>query len=409
VVRAPASGTGAVATPTVVVGENIGSVAGDSLRSISAQIRLAMRGRDGSDPDLGCREVDESLPARFSQGWRRAREVGAQMLDACLTRLRDSGVDLRRYSYADVADDLRDLAFVLRERQVNLQAYTDTARVAVAAMRRYPGLLRAVLLVDPLIPPTSAMNNEPSLAEGSLSLLAQRCRANAGCAALTPNLVESVERLRQRLAAQPATTTVPGQNGEPVQVVVDDGRLMQAIYLALDNVPSVFGLVPSVVASGDVRGPSALLVAVAPFVDPRAEVTVERCAEDAGTVTATQIQGQADALPRWQSLVDPSVLALCDRFGLKQVPDVSTAPTSDIPIFVVNGALNPFAPESAVSSFGAGLSHFQLLTLPNKSVGPEGWPSCVHTLRAKFLQDPIARLDVKTCAAADPPVPFVTS
>ena len=331
------------------------------------------------------------------------------MLDACLTRLQASGIKLRRYSEADVADDVRDLAFALGDRQVNLQAFSDTARVAVAALHRYPGLLRAVLLTDPLVPPTSAVNNQPSLAEGSLSLLAQRCRADAGCAALAPNLVDSVERLRQRLVGQTVTTTVAGQNGQTIQVVVDDGRLMQAIYLALDNAPSVYGLVPSVVESSDVRGTAALLVAVAPFVDPRPETTVERCAEDAGTTTATQLQGEADALPRWQSIVDPSILARCNRFGLKRVPDVSTAPTSDTPVFVVNGALNPYAPETAVSSFGAGLAHFQLLTLPNKSVGPDGWPSCAHKLRAEFLHNPNTRLDVKTCAAADPPVPFVTS
>jgi class 3 adenylate cyclase/pimeloyl-ACP methyl ester carboxylesterase len=409
VVRAPASGKDAIAIPTVLVGQNIITTAGDPLRSTSAQIRLAMRGRAGSDPNLACSEVDQSRATRFAEGWRDARELGAQMLDACLTRLQTSAFDLRQYDQADVADDVRDLASALGLKQINLQAFGDTARVAVASMHRYPGLLRAVLLVDPLIPPTSAVNNVPSLAEGSLSLLAQRCRANARCAVLAPNLVESVERLRQRLAEQPETTTVPNQNGQPVQVVVDDGRLMQAIYLALDNTPSIFGLVPSVIQSGDVRGPAALLVSVAPFVDPGAANTVEWCAEDAGTVTATQIQGQADALPRWQSLVDPSILLRCDRFGLVRVSDVSTAPTSDIPVFVVNGALNPYAPESAVSSFGAGLSHFQLLTLANKAVGSEGWPSCAHELRAKFLGNPNTHLDTKTCAAADPPIPFVTS
>jgi hypothetical protein len=215
--------------------------------------------------------------------------------------------------------------------------------------------------------------------------------------------------MRQQLAEQPAIATVPGENGQPIQVVVDDGRLMQAIYLALDNVPSIFGLLPSVVHSGDMRGPAALLVSVLPVVDTRAEIAVERCAEDAGTVTATQVQGQADALPRWQSLVDPSILALCDQYGVKRVPDVSTTPTSDTPVFVVNGALTPFAPKSAMTLFGAGLSQFQLLTLPNKSVGSEGWPSCALKLRAEFLRSPGTRLAIKQCAASDPPIPFVSS
>jgi class 3 adenylate cyclase/pimeloyl-ACP methyl ester carboxylesterase len=409
VVRAPASGTHPLETPTIVVGEGIGPTAGDPLRSTAPQIRLAMRGREGSVPDLRCVEVEQSRQARFSQAWRQAREVGAQMLDVCLTRLQDSGIDLGHYSAADVADDVRDLAFALGVKQVNFQAFADTARVAVAAIRRYPGLLRAVLLASPLVPPTSAVDNVPSLAEGALALLARRCRVHVACKSLTPDLVESVERLRQQLANQPAIATVPFENGQQGQVVVDDGRFMMAVYLALDNVPSVFGLLPSLVESGDTRGPAALLVATAPYVDPRAAVAVERCAEDAGTVTATQIQGEADALPRWQSLVDPSILALCEQFGLKRVPEVSTTPTSDTPVFVVNGPLAPFAPTSAMRRFGAGLSHFTLLTLPNKSVGFEGWPSCVHKLRAKFLRNPEKLLEVKRCAASDPPVPFVTS
>jgi class 3 adenylate cyclase/pimeloyl-ACP methyl ester carboxylesterase len=408
VIRARASGRHPLEIPTIVVGEAIGSTAGDPLRSTSDQIRVAMRGRDGSDPELRCLELDQSRQTRFSLAWRQARELGAQMLGACLTRLHESGLDLRHYSAADVADDVRDLAFALGAKQVNLQAFADTARVAVAAMRRYPGLLRAVLLASPLVPPTSAVDNEPSLAEGSLSLLAQRCRADMQCKTRTPDLVESVERLRRQLADQPAIVTVSVENGQQVRVVVDDGRFMMAVYGALDNMPSIFGVLPAVVESGDMRGPAALLVATAPYVD-RAVIAIERCAEDAGTVTATQVQGQAAALPRWQSLVDPSILALCDRFGLKRVPDVSTAPTSDTPVFVVNGSLTPFAPTSAMTLFGAGLSHFKLLTLPNKSVGFEGWPSCVHKLRAQFLRNPEARLAINRCAASDPPVPFVNS
>ena len=86
VVRAPASGTDALSTPTVVVGESIGSTAGDPLRSISAQIRLAMRGREGSDPRLGCREIEESLPSAF----QRRVAPGARSWRADARRVPDS-------------------------------------------------------------------------------------------------------------------------------------------------------------------------------------------------------------------------------------------------------------------------------------------------------------------------------
>ena len=78
-------------------------------------------------------------------------------------------------------------------------------------------------------------------------------------------------------------------------------------------------------------------------------------------------------------------------------------------MFIVQGALMPWGPSTALSMFSAGLTHFSLLALPNKGSSGDDAPPCAEALRVSFLRDPTARLDTKACAAADPPLPFAVS
>jgi class 3 adenylate cyclase len=409
VVRAPAKGRGAVDTPTIVMGAPVGEAASDPLRVASDEISLAVRGRVGATPDLSCPELDASRGARFAEGWRAARQDLGKGIDACLSRLKASGIELRQYDEAHAADDVRDLAFALGLRRVNLEMFADSSRIAVALMHRSPGLLRTVLLASPLVPPMSAVDEVPNASEAALSMLAQRCHADPACAAITPDLVGEIETLRERLAARPVTVTVPDAQGRPTPVLMDDGRLMLAVSLALGLGPPTVGLVPSVVRAANLRSAAALLLLNGAVVDTKPSYIVEWCAEDAGIATPTAIQGQADAQPRWEGLIDPNVLQRCARFGLRRVADVATPPTSDVPVFTVTGALIPFVPVSAFPQFAAGLSHFRLLTLSFSGTGPDGWPGCVEELRARFVRDPSASLATTACAATEQPVHFVSS
>jgi hypothetical protein len=94
---------------------------------------------------------------------------------------------------------------------------------------------------------------------------------------------------------------------------------------------------------------------------------------------------------------------------LERVPDVTTPPTSRIPVFIVQGALTPWGGQESLSSFGAGLTNFSLLVLPNKGNTLDNAPPCAEALSVSFLRDPSARLDTEACAAADPPLPFTVS
>jgi hypothetical protein len=410
VVRAPATDARANPIPTVSIGPTINQPAGDPLRLASPLIRLGLRGRGDSTPSLTCSELDASRAERFGMPLRDSGERYDDDVMACLARLRGSGIDLRQYDDSDIADDVRDLAFASKLPRVSLRATFDLARAAMVVMRRYPGLLEAVIMNNADVPPSSNTSGLPGRFDRSLALLAERCRENAACQRAVPEgLVSAVDAKRERLATDPQRVAVPGADG-PTAVLLDDGRFMQALALALGQAPDVLALIPSVVARDDPTTIAAFFTAnITLYESTVAWHVIEWCAEDAGTITSTLLEAQAGAQPRWRSIVWPRFFDVCEEFDLDGVPDLTTPPASPIPVFMVQGALAPLGQSAALSTFGAGLTHFSLLALPNKGNIPDDAPQCAEALRVSFLRDPTAHLDTKACGAADPPLPFAVN
>ena len=154
VVHAPATDARAIAIPTVSIGL-IASQPDDALRSASPLIRLGGRARAPSTPQLSCTEFDTSRAERLAISWNDAEGRYIADLRACLERLRGSGIDLSQYDQADIADDVRDLAYALKEPRISLVATSSFARAALVVIRRYPGLLESVIMNDPNVPPTN--------------------------------------------------------------------------------------------------------------------------------------------------------------------------------------------------------------------------------------------------------------
>jgi class 3 adenylate cyclase/pimeloyl-ACP methyl ester carboxylesterase len=410
VVRAPATDSRASATPTISIGIFTASPpAGDPLRSASTLIQLGLRGRGDSTPLLSCPELDASRAERFRIPWSDdVARFDGDVLN-CFGRLRSSGMDISQYDDADVADDVRDLAFALKLPQISLRASNDSARAAVVVMRRYPGLLRAVLMNNANVPPVSNIEGVADRYDQSLSLLAQRCKENTACGRTAGSeVVAAVDAQRARFAADPQVVTVSTAAG-PVDVLMDDDRFMYSISLLLGTAPDGLGALapgnfdPTQIATAT----AAYLTDLLPEIEARRPSDiVEWCAEDAGTITKTSLETEAAAYPRFRSRVNPGVVDVCEPAGIDRVPELTTLPASSIPVFIVEGALTPWGPSRALSEFAAGLTHSSLLTLPNEGRNLDNGPPCAEKLRVTFLRDPTAHLDTKKCEAEDPPLPF---
>ena len=409
VVHAPATDAQATAIPTVSIGL-IASQPDDALRSASPLIRLGSRGRAPSTPQLSCTEFDTSRAERLALPWNDAGGRYIADLRACLERLRGSGIDLSQYDQADIADDVRDLAFALKQPRISLVATSVFARAALVVIRRYPGLLESVIMNDPNVPPTNALAGLPGRYDESLALLARRCADNTACnTALPDGLVSAVDRRRERLAANPQTVTVSTPGG-PTPVRVDDGVLMVTLSIALGAGPGAAAVIPSVVTSDDPTPIAAYFAGSFALLEAdSAPLAIEACAEAAGQVTKSILEAEASVLPRWHALLSTGFLDLCDEFDLRHVADLTTEPTSAVPVFVIRGALTTSGTRVDFSAFAAGLTNFTLLELPNESAIPGSAPPCAQTLTAAFLRNPAAQLDTKACAAEDPPIRFAIS
>ena len=230
---------------------------------------------------------------------------------ACFERFRSSGIDLSQYDNSDIADDVRDLAFALKLPRIALRGSTDLARTALVVIRRYPGLLEAVLMNNANVPPFSTLTGLLNTYDQSLALLARRCNEDALCKAAMPNgLVSAVDGLREQFAANPQQVTVPIGNGR-TEVLLEDGRFMVTLAIALLGAePATLASIPSLAARGDPTPIAAYFASNYTFweVEQSAANIIEWCAEDAGKTTNTLREAQAAALPRWRKIVDPGAL-----------------------------------------------------------------------------------------------------
>jgi class 3 adenylate cyclase len=409
VVRASATDPRVDMVPTLSIGPTLRAPSGDPLRGSSALIWLGARGRRGSIPQLTCVELDGSRQERMAMRWEDSSARQDADLTACLDRLQASGVDLNQYDEGDAADDVRDLAFALREPSISLRATFDAARAALVVMRRYPGLLQSVILNDSMVPPFSAIGGVPISYNESLMSLSRLCDASIACKAQVPNgLVAAVDAMRERLAANPEPVTVPVVGGN-AQVLLDDGHFMEALALGLGSSQDVLALIPAAVVKGDPAPFASFLQSSFANYESGQLYLTEWCAEDVGRFTKSELQAQAAALPRWRSLVHPRWLDLCEQFAIDQVPDLTTPAASSVPVFIVQGALTPWGSRSDLSTFAAALSHASLLVLPNRGLITASAPPCVDSLQAEFLESRTARLETKSCAASDPPLRFATT
>lgn len=406
VVRAPATDARASAVPAVLLDPD-GQLAGDARRAGATLIRLGIRGRGDSAPQLSCSEMDASRTERFRMSWSDSEARFETDLDACLERLHRSGIDLSQYDQGDVADDVRDLVFALELPRVSLVAAHQFTRAAHVVIRRYPALLESVLMIDPDVPPTITLSGLGRF-DASLGLLAQRCAEAPACNTGVPGgLVAAIDAVRERFRANPARITVGTSEG-PIEVLVDDGVFLAALATALMS-SSAAAVVPSVVTNGDPVPIAAYFAGGhTRFEGVSALFVIESCA-DAYRIDKPLLEAQAAALPRWSTIAAPSLLDLCAKFDLQHDPDATTPPVSAVPVFVVRGALTPNGTPGELSNFAAGLSHFSLLELPNESADLEGAPPCARALSIAFLRDRGTQLDTKSCETTDPPVPFTIS
>jgi class 3 adenylate cyclase/pimeloyl-ACP methyl ester carboxylesterase len=404
VVRAPALDGAGTGVPNVLVALGGGALATSSLRVVSEQVRLAVRGEDDATPSLACPELDTGRVSRLAEPMQQAVTEVNELLDDCRVRLTSDGVALDRFGPSDVADDIRDLATAIGVSKIDLRVVYETNSVALEMLKRGPGIVRAVTFGGPNA--VSSVSLLSARAEAAWDAYIRQCAAQAACAPRAGELDAALDRLLDELTAapRPVDVTIPGETGTK-PLLMDGDRFAFGVWVALSD-PLARQYLADVVLTGNLDTAAAYLTAVPFNGEPIGlRAMLWRCAEG---VAAAELVAEASVAGRWRILVDTMLSDHCNAIDVPLVRWFAVAVTSNAAALVLVGELDPLAPPDEVARFFSGMPNAQLGELPGSVFGGLGiWPACINDIREDFLTDPTAVFDLNACTSQHSPPPIV--
>ncbi|MFA7261660.1 MAG: alpha/beta fold hydrolase [Caulobacter sp.] len=154
------------------------------------------RGAESSRPSLDCGDLalNDAGPSSLA--------VVAE-LQACVRRLEAQGIDFRRYTSADVVDDIRDIRTALGLPTVDLYGFSYGTRVAMSALTHDPSGIRAVVLDSPWPPEARWTDTAPVWVSREAKRLLSLCAADPACAARHGDPGDDLDRLARSMLERP--------------------------------------------------------------------------------------------------------------------------------------------------------------------------------------------------------------
>jgi pimeloyl-ACP methyl ester carboxylesterase len=381
-------------------------------------IVMAQRGTLYDDPELNCPELDEYYGRQVGLVYDdpSTGATQAEAARACRDRLVAEGVDLSAYNTTENAADFADLRRALDVDEWNVYGYSYGSDLALSFLRDHPAGIRTVT-IDSVVPPNIvSLPWTWSSAREGITTVFRACEERPRCARAYPRLLETFTRLVRELEAEPIVEDVtPPQGGDPVQVVLDGGTLVNMLVGNVPRPPDVPAAIHEL-ADGD---PQRFLEARAagsavPEVPEQAQGMTQsfvcREWEPYGGPDDIERAGRRE-FPRFPASVLrnapqlPFEQELCDAWDVPEGPTSQrTRVRSDVPALVVSGTFDAktgakwgrYAASTLSSSTYVridGIGHWVIVQSP-----------CAQRIFQSFLDDP--RSPRTACAARTKPKPF---
>jgi len=409
-----ASGSGAV-VPSVWLSSAspVGPTAGGE------EVALAQRGWDGSTPDLECpgvadayfKGVEAEHPVGVPPAILRTAMFGAAR--ACRDRYRRAGIDLSAYTREAAADDVRDLAVAMGWKQINVEGSGNWSATAVLVARRYPSLVRSVVIEDPLSSDQSDFSGLVANVGTAWQKYIGECAAAAACRSRFGDLTAGFQRIFANLNAHPARVPVAVPGGPNVNLRVDGDIAANTAYLALKSPPAL-PLIASVVSSGD---PGIIGGFLAGFLwssraFPWGAYINDICANSLARLDRVQLAAGVTAFPQFRSVALDPRLDICSVWKVAGAPTfvptrISASAPLSAPALIVEGQRIPDSSPDWARAAGRQFAQAAVVVVPTMTADPlsSGIP-CLAQLRAQFLAQPTATLDPASCLRKIPPIAF---
>lgn len=340
-----------------------------ALRAIGDVIALDQRGTGISEGELGCTERYE-LPVDRPL----SREVmGAAIGGAarrCADRLAARGVALGGYDTLQSVADLEDLRRALGADKLTLWGTSYGTTLALAALQRNASRIDRVILAG--VEPLDQMLKLPSDQQRLLETVAQLAARDAALGGRVHDLVGSIARLVQRLAATPARVALADpRSGAAIELVLGPLDLQMAIADLLRG-PETLALLPDLIArldAGDWLALGLLAGDVRAGQVPSMMGIAMDCASGASRPWLDRIAREAPATVLGDAINAP-VPELCGHLPLAALDDAFRInPRTSVPVLAISGTLDGRTPPSGADRALEGMSHARKLIIEGAGHG----------------------------------------
>lgn len=266
----------------------------------------------------------------------------------CAWQLAGKGVDASQYTTSAFVADLDEMREALGYRHVNLWGGSYGTRVAQEYLRRFPDHVRSVVL-DGVAPPSLRISFDVwRTRDDALDGTITACRASPPCLKAHPDPAATLQAIRQSLEGGRTVTVRDPRTGLSREMHIDFDTIIGALQ-PLTYAPEAASLIPELLALAK-NGEYAPLFAASLVIvgdlpeqfNPALFYSVT-CAEDVPRITREErMNGVADGRVR---ALARRAIAVCDQWPKGTYPpDFATPVTSDVPVLLLSGGLDPVTP-----------------------------------------------------------------
>ncbi|MHB8628805.1 MAG: alpha/beta hydrolase [Aggregatilineales bacterium] len=378
----------------------------DPLRQDHPVVLIDQRGT-GQSSSLQCTEfsaaaLDDLAQITTSQA---DQNLSNKRLAACLVRLSKT-TDPQFYTSNALADDTDAVRAALGYDQIELFGNSYGTSLGQIYLKRH-GDHVAGLVLDSVTAPWNhwtldAANNGQAAFDKLLAL----CKADADCNKAFPDLPGDLQTALKKLQDKPVTImALSALTAAPHTVGMTADRLREALYQLLYNSANST-ILPSAIhaaAQGDYTLPAGILIAEAEQADQVSRGLYESvvCSEIVPFITPDLIKQYVhDNL--FSPLEPPDSYASdCKAWRSAELSVGDVAPfTSDRPVLILSGDLDPITPVKYGQETHARLSHSTLAIFPYEAHGVLPNSKCAQNVVVAFLNAPTQPLDT-SCTAND--------
>lgn len=338
----------------------------------------------GESARLDC-AIDENL---IEGNYSRSATIEAT--EECLEGLPH---DPTWFTTSVAVQDLEAVREALAYPQLNLYGVSYGTRVAQHYARRYPDAVRTIVL-DGIVPPQLALGPDIAIeAQQALDRIFDRCAESAPCNDRFPDIRETFDRLKSKLASKPVKLRAADPlTGSYESIEFGRNELAAALRL-LTYHPNTIAMIPLLI---DEAGTGNYRPLVAQFRMNMSELSdaialgmhnAVMCTEDAPYYDDSLVDNDALAASYIGPMQLDALTAICSVWPAGPIdPDFRLPLDTRAPALLLSGSADPITPPEYADMAAVGLKRAWLFTMPDQGHGQLG-VGCTPRLIEQFVSN----------------------